>query len=129
MRSSLGCCIVGMLAVMLCQSQQGGGLGNVPPLPRPPNPDGTPRPPRPPKPATPKEAPDSVPSSNEAQERQLQWAHEQNLEDTSLLIKLSHELKWELANNDREVLSLATVKKMDEIERLIKKIRARVGKK
>jgi hypothetical protein len=128
MRSSLGTCIVGLLAVMLCQSQQGGGLGNTP-LPRPPNLDGTPRPPRPPKPATPKDAPDSFQSPNEAQEKQLQWAHEQNLEDTSLLIKLSHELKWELANNDREVLSLATVKKMDEIERLIKRIRARVGKK
>jgi hypothetical protein len=59
----------------------------------------------------------------------LQWLHEQNLEDTSLLIKLSRELKWELANNDREILSVATVKKMDEIERLIKKIRSRVGKK
>ena len=34
-----------------------------------------------------------------------------------------------VANNDRTVLSMATVKKMDEIERLIKKIRARVGKK
>jgi hypothetical protein len=59
----------------------------------------------------------------------LQWAHEQNLEDTTRLIRLSRELKWELANNDRQVLSLATVKKMDEIERLIRKIRARVGKK
>jgi len=34
-----------------------------------------------------------------------------------------------LADHDREVLALSTVKKMDEIERLIKKIRARVGKK
>jgi hypothetical protein len=108
MKSSLGCCIVGLLAVMLCQPQQGGGLGNAPPT-RPVRPDG--------------------PSPNESQDRQLQWAHEQNLEDTSRLIKLSRELKWELANNDRQVLSLATVKKMDDIERLIKKIRARVGKK
>jgi hypothetical protein len=78
----------------------------------------------------PGEAPDSVHySPNESQERQLQWAHEQNLEDTSRLIKLSRELKWELANHDREILSMATVKKMDEIERLIRKIRARVGKK
>jgi hypothetical protein len=64
-----------------------------------------------------------------AQERALQAAHEENLEDTSRLIRLSRELKWELANNDRSVLSLATVKKMDEIERLIKRIRGRVGRK
>jgi len=59
----------------------------------------------------------------------LQSLHEQNLEDTSRLVKLSQELKWDLANHDREVLSLATVRKMDEIERLIRRIRARVGKK
>jgi hypothetical protein len=101
MRSSRGCCVVGLLAVMLCHPQQKRGLGEIPP-----------------------------PSSpNESQERQLQWAHEQNLEDTSRLAKLSQELKWDLAYHDREVLSLATVKKMDEIERLIKRIRARVGKK
>ncbi|HLK65632.1 MAG TPA: hypothetical protein VKU19_19475 [Bryobacteraceae bacterium] len=59
----------------------------------------------------------------------LQWMHEQNLEDTSRLVKLSQELKWDLADHDRDVLSLATIRKMDEIERLIKKIRGRVGKK
>ena len=134
MRSSLGCCIVGLWAVMLCQPQQG-GLGTAPP-PRPPNPDGTPNSPRlpnathPSKPPDPSQTPDGIQLSQyESQERQLQWAHEQNLEDTSRLIKLSRELKWELADNDRQVLSLATVKKMDEIERLIKRIRARVGKK
>jgi hypothetical protein len=127
MRSSLKCCFVGLLAVMLCQPQQTGGLGTGP-TPRPLNPDGTPSP-RPPKPTVP-EVPEAGHSSQrESQEMALQWAHEQNLEDTTRLIRLSRELKWELANNDRQVLSLATVKKMDEIERLIRKIRARVGKK
>jgi hypothetical protein len=74
-------------------------------------------------------APHANPSPHESQERELQQKHEDNLEDTSRLVKLSQELKWELANHDREVLSLATVKKMDDIERLIKRIRARVGKK
>src|ERR1017187_59675 len=110
MRSSLGCCVVGLLAVMLCQPEQRGGLGTGPP--------------------TGPQNPDSIHlSPNQSQDRDLQCFHEQNLEDTSRLVKLSQELKWDLAIHDREVLNLATVKKMDEIERLIKKIRARVGKK
>jgi hypothetical protein len=59
----------------------------------------------------------------------LERAHEQNLEDTSRLVKLSTELKEDLANHDREVLSMSTVKKMDEIERLIRKIRNRGTRK
>lgn len=110
MRLSLRCCALGLWVVMLCHPQQTGGFGDgsLPRLPRP-------------------DAPQL--STLAAQERALQVAHEENLEDTSRLIKLSRELKWELANNDRSVLSLATVKKMDDIERLIKRIRARVGKK
>jgi hypothetical protein len=137
MRSSIGCCIVGLLlAVMLCQSQQGGGVGGGP-AGGPPggsagttsggNPGGSPAH------SSHNTGPQNQDliyiSPNELQERSLQEAHEQNLEDTSRLVKLSQELKWDLANHDREVLSLATVKKMDEIERLIKKIRSRVGKK
>ncbi|MBZ5624201.1 MAG: hypothetical protein LAQ69_36710 [Acidobacteriia bacterium] len=110
MRSSLGCCLVGLLAVMLCQTEQRGGMGDM----------SSPHPSRPDDPGL---------STFGAQQKQLQNAHEENLEDTSRLVKLSQELKWELANNDRTVLSLATVKKMDEIERLIKRIRARVGRK
>ena len=94
-----------MLVVMACQSQTGV------------------RPPRPPAAEMERVSP------QESQAKELEWVHEQNLEDTSRLITLSRELKWELAFNDRQVLSLATVKKMDDIERLIRKIRARVGKK
>jgi hypothetical protein len=98
---------VGLLAVMLGQPQQRGGAAPGEALPPPP----------------PKL------SQYESQERELQEKHEENLEDTSRLVKLSQELKWDLANHDREILSLATIKKMDEIERLIRRIRARVGKK
>jgi len=105
--SSLG---LGLLAATLCQPQQSGGLGPV--VPHAPRPDVV-----------------TGPSTLDSQERALQEAHEENLEDTSRLIKLSRELKWELANNDRTVLSMATVKKMEDIERLIKRIRARVGRR
>jgi hypothetical protein len=119
---------------MLCQPRQEGlpprpsNPDGTPRSPRPPNPDGTPNAPRPPAPIRLPEPEGIRLSPRQAQERQLQWAHEQNLEDTSRLIKLSQELKWDLANHDRQILSLATVKKMEEIERLIRKIRARVGK-
>ena len=107
MRSSFACCIMGLTAVMLCQPEQrSGGASRTGPA-----------------------NPEVHISPREYQQSALQSAHEQNLEDTSRLVKLSTELKWELANNDRQVLSLATVKKMDEIERLIRRIRARVGKK
>ena len=86
-------------------------------------------PPHSPSPTRPQNLDSIAFSPNESQETALQSVHEQNLEDTSRLVKLSQELKWDLANHDREVLSMATVKKMDEIERLIKRIRARVGKK
>jgi hypothetical protein len=136
MRPSLGCCIVGLMAVMLCQPQQGGGLGGGPPGgPVAGSPSGPPSgttggsPGHSSRNAGPQNQDPIYLSPNELQERSLQSTHEQNLEDTSRLVKLSQELKWDLANHDREVLSLATVKKMDEIERLIKKIRARVGKK
>ena|SRR6185369_1717970 len=104
MKSALRYCVIGLLAVTLGESQQG-GTGTAP------------------------MRQDMPPPPNMSTERALQWNHEQNLEDTSRLVKLAQELKWDLANHDREVLSVATVKKMDEIERLIRRIRSRVGKK
>jgi len=55
--------------------------------------------------------------------------HEDNLEDTSRLIKLATELKWDLAYHDREVLSIPTIKKMEQIDRLIHRIQNRVAKR
>ena len=104
MRSLLRCSVLGLLFVILGQPQlRGPGSPTMDPPPRR--------------------------ATLSAQEMELQQAHEDNLEDTSRLVKLSQELKWDLANNDRTVLSMATVKKMDEIERLIKRIRARVRRK
>jgi|SRR5579871_112882 len=116
MRSIIGCCVLILMAVMPGEPQNGGtGIPHVPP-----NLSNQPHQPPYPEPTT---------SSEESMRSYLQWMHEQNLEDTSRLVKLSQELKWDLADHDRDVLSLATIRKMDEIERLIKKIRGRVGKK
>src|ERR1700742_1092522 len=50
----------------------------------------------------------------------LKSEHEQNLKDAAQLVELSEQLKEELEKNDRYVLSLASVKKMDDIEKLVK---------
>lgn len=95
-------CLLGALTVMLCNSQRGGGPQGAPPGGG--NPD-------------------------QARERELQQLHEDNLEDTSRLIKLATELKWDLAFHDREVLSIPTIKKMEQIDRLIHRIQNRAGKR
>src|SRR5690349_11034885 len=50
--------------------------------------------------------------------------HEQNLKDAAQLVELSEQLKEELEKNDRYVVSMATVKKTDDIEKLVRKIRS-----
>ncbi len=56
----------------------------------------------------------------------LKAEHEQNLKDAARLVDLSEELKEELEKNDRYVLSLSSLKKTDEIEKLVRKIRSRL---
>jgi hypothetical protein len=56
----------------------------------------------------------------------LKAEHEQNLKDAAQLADLAEQLKLDLEKNDRFVLSLATLKKTDEIEKLVKKIRSRL---
>ena len=56
----------------------------------------------------------------------LKAEHEQNLKDAAQLADLAEQLKQELEKNDRYVLSISTLKKTDEIEKLVKKIRSRL---
>lgn len=56
----------------------------------------------------------------------LRAEHQQNLKDAAELSELAEQLKIELEKNDRYVLSLATLKKTDDIEKLAKRIRARL---
>ncbi len=56
----------------------------------------------------------------------LKAEHEQNLKDAARLVELSEQLQEELEKNDRFVVSLSSVKKTDEIEKLVKKIRSRL---
>ena len=56
----------------------------------------------------------------------LKAEHEQNLKDAAQLVELSESLKEDLEKNDRYVLSMSTLKKADDIEKLVKKIRSRL---
>ncbi len=56
----------------------------------------------------------------------LKAEYEQNLKDAARLVELAEELQQELEKNDRFVLSMSSVKKTDDIEKLVKKIRSRL---
>ncbi|MBZ5620045.1 MAG: hypothetical protein LAQ69_15170 [Acidobacteriia bacterium] len=56
----------------------------------------------------------------------LKAEHEQNLKDAAQLVDLAEQLKEDLEKNDRYVLSMSTLKKTDDIEKLVKKIRSRL---
>lgn len=56
----------------------------------------------------------------------LKSEYEQNLKDAARLVDMAQELKLDLEKNDRFVLSLATVRKTDEIEKLVRRIRSRM---
>jgi len=51
----------------------------------------------------------------------LKAEHEQNLKDAARLADLAEQLKQELEKNDRYILSVSSLKKTDEIEKLVKK--------
>ena len=56
----------------------------------------------------------------------LKAEQEQNLKDAAQLVELAEQLKEDLEKNEHYVLSLSTLKKTDDIEKLVKKIRARL---
>ena len=80
---------------------------------------------------TPKDPiPDAVdprlPNGKSQKEEILKADHEKSLEDAGKLMELTEELKIELEKNDRHVLAVGTLKKLDEIEKLTKRIRSRL---
>jgi hypothetical protein len=67
-----------------------------------------------------------MPNGKSQKEEILKAEHQQNLKDAAELADLAEQLKADLEKNDRYILSMATLKKADEIEKLVKKIRARL---
>jgi len=56
----------------------------------------------------------------------LKAEYQKSLDDARELSKLADELKSDLEKNDRNVLSIATLKKTEEIEKLAKRIHDRL---
>jgi len=70
--------------------------------------------------------PERLPSGKLQRDEILKAEHEQNLKDAARLVELSQQLQVDIEKNDRFVLSLSTLKKTDDIEKLVKKIRSRL---
>jgi len=68
----------------------------------------------------------TLPSGKKQTDEILKAEHQQNLKDASDLMDLAQQLKLDLEKDDRYVVSMATIKKTDDIEKLAKRIRGRL---
>lgn len=69
-----------------------------------------------------------LPDGKSQKEEILKADYKKNLEEAAELAKLAADLKTDLEKNTRYVVSLQTLKKTDEIEKLAKSIRGRLKK-
>jgi len=67
-----------------------------------------------------------LPNGKLQREEILKAEYQKSLDDARELSRLADELKLDLEKNDRYVLSLATLKKTEEIEKLAKRIHDRL---
>ncbi len=67
-----------------------------------------------------------LPNGKSQKEEIVKEDYKRNLEDATELAKLAEELKTDIEKNDRYVVSVKTLKKTDDIERLVKNIRGRL---
>jgi hypothetical protein len=69
-----------------------------------------------------------LPNGKSQHEEILKLEHKKNLEDAAAMAKLAEEVSEDLEKDDRYVMSLKTLKKLDEIEKLAKAVRGRLKK-
>src|ERR1051325_8328752 len=67
-----------------------------------------------------------LPSGKLQRDEILKAEREDNIKDAARLVDMAQELKADLEKNDRFVLSISTLKKTDDIEKLVRKIRGRL---
>ncbi len=67
-----------------------------------------------------------LPNGKSQRDEILKADRDKNIKDASELVDLAQQLRQEIEKNDAFVFSLATLKKTDEIEKLVKKIRGRI---
>jgi hypothetical protein len=69
-----------------------------------------------------------LPSGKMQKDEILKEDHEKTLEDAARLLKAAEDLKIELERTDMHVLSVSTLKQLDNIDRLTKRLRSRLKK-
>ena len=79
-----------------------------------------------PVPATPGTDDVRLPNGKMQKDEILKAEHEQNLKDAAQLAELAQQLQEDLEKQDRFVLSMNTLKKTEDIEKLAKRIRGRL---
>jgi hypothetical protein len=67
-----------------------------------------------------------LPNGKSQRDEILKAEHEQNLKDAAKLAEMADELKETMEKEDRNVFSINTMKKAEEIEKLAHRIRARM---
>jgi hypothetical protein len=67
-----------------------------------------------------------LPNGKSQRDEILKAEHETNLKDAAQLVDLAQQLQQDLEKNDTFVFSISTLKKTDDIEKLVKKIRSRL---
>jgi hypothetical protein len=72
--------------------------------------------------------PARLPNGMLQSEEILRAEYKQSLEDVAHLIQVAAELQQELLKNEQHVLSLSSLKKADELQRLSRRIRNRLRK-
>lgn len=70
--------------------------------------------------------PDRFPDGRKRSEEILKAEHKKTLEDLAEVKKLIAEITEEFERNDRHVLSVGTLKKLDEIDKRTRRIRGRL---
>jgi hypothetical protein len=69
-----------------------------------------------------------LPNGKSQHEEIMKMEHKKNLEDSAAMAKLAQEVSEDLEKNDRYVVSIKTLKQLDEIEKLAKAVRGRLKK-
>ena len=73
------------------------------------------------------ETPDiKLPNGKSQRQEILKAEHQKSIEDAAKIVKLAEELKADLEKDEYQVLSIASLKKTEEIEKLARKIRERM---
>jgi hypothetical protein len=67
-----------------------------------------------------------LPNGKSQQQEILKADHERSVEDAARLLELTESLKEELEKNERHVVSVSSIKKTEEIEKLARRIRGRL---